>query len=333
MGCSQSPADVAFRGKQFYGEKDGSVSSPVTRQSQEYKNAHYKVRARAGDTVFALSRRENVPVLAIMEANQLRPPYVIQKGQMLLVPKMRNYKVKKGDNLFEISRKHHMDMVQIARLNNLRKPYRLEVGQFLRIPHVRYKASPNKAKSYTKNVSKQKTTQPVQVSRPNKTDNISASKPSSANNTKLAHQQIRSKPKVRSAKTDVTYKATKAGYFEWPARGKILSRFGAVGKGNEYNDGIAIALPAGSPIKSAASGTVVYNGNGLKGYGNLLIIRHSGGWLTAYAHLKSVKVGKGDRVNLGQIIAEVGKTGDVSRPQLYFAIRKKNKALDPMKHL
>jgi len=108
--------------------------------------------------------------------------------------------------------------------------------------------------------------------------------------------------------------------FVWPASGKVIGGFGSSSNG-ERNDGINIALPAGAPIKAAASGTVSYSGDELKDYGNLLLIKHDGGFVTAYAHAEKLLVQRGDVVTKGQVIAYAGHTGDVSTPQLHFEIR------------
>jgi murein DD-endopeptidase MepM/ murein hydrolase activator NlpD len=120
--------------------------------------------------------------------------------------------------------------------------------------------------------------------------------------------------------------------FVWPVRGQIISSFGKRASG-VHNDGINIAAEPGSSVKAAESGVVVYAGNELAGYGNLLLIRHSNGFVTAYAHNKKLLVSKGDNVRRGETIALVGSTGDVDRPQLHFEIRKGDRAVDPGRYL
>jgi murein DD-endopeptidase MepM/ murein hydrolase activator NlpD len=122
--------------------------------------------------------------------------------------------------------------------------------------------------------------------------------------------------------------AQDAPEFRWPVTGRILSPFGGT-TGGERNDGINIAATQGEPVHAAAAGTVTYCGNELKGYGNLVLIRHDGGYVTAYAHADSILVGRGDRVSAGQVIATAGSTGDVAAPQLHFEIRHGIKPLDP----
>jgi murein DD-endopeptidase MepM/ murein hydrolase activator NlpD len=120
--------------------------------------------------------------------------------------------------------------------------------------------------------------------------------------------------------------------FTWPLTGPILARFGAAGKGL-HNDGINIGAPAGAQVRAAGNGVVAYAGNELKGFGNLLLIKHADGWTTAYAHNDKLLVAKGDTVAQGQVIAIVGRTGNVDKPQLHFEVRKGTQAMDPMTYL
>ena len=123
-----------------------------------------------------------------------------------------------------------------------------------------------------------------------------------------------------------------AGRFAWPLKGRIIGGFGPRESGL-HNDGLNIAAPIGTPIQAAENGVVVYAGNELRGFGNLLLIKHADGWVTAYAHADTLKVGRGDQVRRGDIIATVGDSGNVGQPQLHFEIRKGQQAIDPRKHL
>jgi murein DD-endopeptidase MepM/ murein hydrolase activator NlpD len=121
---------------------------------------------------------------------------------------------------------------------------------------------------------------------------------------------------------------TRQSNFIWPVNGDIVSRFGKKPNGL-VNDGINIAAPEGEPVWAAAKGEVVYSGNELKGYGNMLIIRHDNGWMSAYAHTSDTLVKKGDKVNQGDLIGYVGKTGSVTSSQLHFGIRDAKGPMDP----
>ena len=119
--------------------------------------------------------------------------------------------------------------------------------------------------------------------------------------------------------------------FRWPVRGRVITGFG--NKGGQQSDGIAIAVPEGTPVKAAEGGVVGYAGNELKGYGNLVLVRHDNGMVTVYAHNGELKVKRGDQVKRGQVIATSGQTGNVSSPQLKFEIRKGQTPVDPLEYL
>ena len=123
-----------------------------------------------------------------------------------------------------------------------------------------------------------------------------------------------------------------SGKFLWPVNGKIVSPFGAK-DGGLHNDGINIAAPLGTPVRAADNGVVVYAGNELRGFGNLLLVRHADGWVSAYAHCDALLVKRGDQVKRGQVIGRVGQSGNVTAPQLHFELRKGAEAVDPLSQL
>jgi murein DD-endopeptidase MepM/ murein hydrolase activator NlpD len=120
--------------------------------------------------------------------------------------------------------------------------------------------------------------------------------------------------------------------FRWPVKGRIIAAFGSKSNGGQ-NDGINLAVPEGTPIKAADDGTVAYAGNELKGYGNLVLIRHANGFVSAYANASELLVKRGDTIKRGQLIAHAGQTGNVTSPQLHFEIRKGSTPVDPTKYL
>jgi murein DD-endopeptidase MepM/ murein hydrolase activator NlpD len=120
--------------------------------------------------------------------------------------------------------------------------------------------------------------------------------------------------------------------FRWPARGRVIAGFGPKPNGLQ-NDGINLAVPEGTPVKAAEDGVVAYAGSELKGYGNLVLVRHNNGFVTAYAHASEIMVKRGDQVKRGQVIAKSGQTGSVTSPQLHFEIRKGATPVDPAQYL
>lgn len=117
--------------------------------------------------------------------------------------------------------------------------------------------------------------------------------------------------------------------FRWPARGRVIDGFSGKGR----SEGIKIAVPEGTPVRASEGGTVAYAGNALKAYGNLVLIRHDNGYVSAYAHNSDLNVRRGDRVNRGQVIARSGQSGNVASPQLHFELRKGAEPVDPMTYL
>ena len=126
--------------------------------------------------------------------------------------------------------------------------------------------------------------------------------------------------------------SAEAGSFRWPVRGRVISEYGSKSNG-EKNEGINLAVPEGTSVKAADDGEVIYSGNELKGYGNLVLVRHKNGYVTAYAHASELLVNRGDKIARGQIIARAGATGSVSQPQLHFELRKGQKPIDPKPYL
>jgi murein DD-endopeptidase MepM/ murein hydrolase activator NlpD len=145
-------------------------------------------------------------------------------------------------------------------------------------------------------------------------------------------QTASAQPGATSAATTVQPATHGTGKFLWPVNGKIISPFGPK-DGGLHNDGINIAAPLGTPVHAADSGVVVYAGNELRGFGNLLLVRHADGWVSAYAHCDALLVKRGDNVKRGQVIARVGQSGNVNAPQLHFELRKGAEAVDPLAQL
>ena len=161
-------------------------------------------------------------------------------------------------------------------------------------------------------------------------------------NTYVYQDKDATKPANTAARTVPTYAsvtsqalppiAVNAPVFDWPVSGRVISDFGATANGGK-NDGINLAANKDTPIHASASGTVTYAGDDLKNYGNLLLVKHSGGYTTAYAHANRLIVARGAFVTRGQVIGYVGQTGDVSSPQLHFEIRSGTTPVNPRSYL
>lgn len=268
------------------------------------------VTVRKGDTLYSISRRYNVPIRDLVEANGLTPPYTLTIGRVLRMPGARYHTVAKGDTLYSISKKYDVDLRSLSRINRLNEPYTLAIGQRLVLPGS---LSNTETASY-------------KAATPKTTPSRWSWKSSSSAKTTAKKTARSSRSKAQPVSK---YRKTK---FLWPVKGTVISHFGTIGKGHT-NDGINIKAALGTNVKAADKGTVAYAGNELKGFGNLILIKHDDGWITAYAHNDRLFVKKGQRVARGEKIATVGSTGGVNTPQLHFEVRSGKKALNPTAYL
>jgi murein DD-endopeptidase MepM/ murein hydrolase activator NlpD len=301
------------------------------------------------DTLEIVARRYNVTPAAILQANGYKGPRVLSPGQQLIIPRPGAavvaaapvmsapiskpvvtavaapsvHVVNHGDTLMSIARRNHISAGELARANGLDSSAKLKIGMKLNVPV--------KASAAVAPVAQPVVAQAAPVSAP----------PA----TKLAAITTDSQQKARLAQTtnveeaptaETPAKAAEATgalpTFRWPVRGKVITGYGAKTNGKS-NDGINLAVPEGTPVKAAEDGVVAYSGNELKGYGNLVLVRHSNGYVTAYAHASELLVKRGDTIKRGQIIAKSGQSGEVGSPQLHFEIRKGSNPVDPLQFL
>jgi len=285
---------------------------------------------QAGETIYAIGRIYSVSPAAVIAKNQLTAPYSLTIGQGIIIPMggtsqvaaeqarfgevavppvptprtapqaTRNYGsstmhlVQPGDTLYSLSRRYGVSVQDIAAVNNMVTPYTLSVGQRVAVPGVG--SGGGFASSSTTTTQEQRTLE-----------------------AKMIEETV-----LPPTPADVDSRSR----FAWPLRGSLTTGFGDQVDGVR-SDGINISAPMGSPVRATADGEVVYRGSELDGYGNLLLIRHDGGWVSAYAHTDAILVRKGDFVRQGQVVAKVGRTGSVSSPQLHFQLRKNLQPQDP----
>lgn len=298
VGCARpKPAPVEYR-----------QESEAPKLEQPMPGTH---AVAAGETVYAVARRYRVPIPDLVARNELAPPYRLSVGQRLRLPVPRHHVVAADETVYGISRHYRTDVRSLVLANNIKPPYTIKVGQRLRLPGQRRTA---RARG--------------QAPRPES----GPRKPASKGVIRPASKPRR--PASRSGRATTLPKPPPrtAERFAWPVKGRLLSRFGPK-RGGLHNDGINISAARGAPVKAAESGVVVYVGNELRGFGNLLLVRHSGGWMTAYAHTAEVVVRPGQTVRRGQLVARVGSSGSVDRPQLHFEIRKGRSAVNPTRYL
>ena len=259
------------------------------------------VEVGENDTLFDVATRYNVTPQSIIETNDLSPPYVLRRGTVLKIIPQRTHVVRHGDSVYVISQRYAVSQYQLAQLNGLSPPFELEVGQRLQLPNtldfsVLDSGLPD-------GVSGTDIAQPAAVPEKN------ASAPT-------------------SRKRFVAPKLGTHGGFTWPVEGEIVAEFGPSQRG-VHNDGVNIAAKQGVTVGAAAKGRVAFVGTNIKSFGRLVLIKHDGGIITAYAHLGDIAVKEGDIVTLGQAIGSIGKSGRVETPQLHFEIRKLRQPVDP----
>lgn len=306
------------------------------------------VTVRPGDTLEKIAKLYRLPVSSIAELNRLQQPYRLTKGQRLLLPMPREHKVGTSDTLYSISRMYGQPLNAVAAANNLKPPYTLRKGQVLRIPGGEGGGSVAKAPAA---VVASKAAKPSKAPL-SKAPAATASsghvrmlrKPGPSAFTEMVGK-IAGKPKnTATFRTSPLYcptpeppppptvSSSRRRGFVWPVRGQVISSYGPK-DGGLYNDGINIAAPRGTPVVAAADGVVAYVGNTLQSYGNLVLIRHPGGMVTAYAHMHTVTVKEGMPIRRGQTIGAVGSTGTVAHAQLHFEVRHGTDSIDPKQYL
>ncbi len=342
------PADIEVAPDNVVASDDDTVASDDYLTVPMYGTittqvASQEIKVAAGDTLYSLSRRYAVSVEELARMNNLTAPYQLSVGQTLQVPvktesvvdapivvpekkvavaappavptrvAVKEVRVAAGDTLYSLSRKYAVPVNDLAVMNKLSAPFTLSVGQTLRVPDLAA-AAVTPAKAATEAVSQE--TQSANAA-------VKDTAPVAAEKPKISSDPNKKLPKIG---------ARSSSKFSWPVRGRVLSHYGAKGNGL-FNDGVNIAASRGTTVAAAENGVVAYAGNEVKGMGNLVIVQHSGGWMTVYAHMDTMSVRRGASVKVGQKIGTVGETGKVDEPQLHFEIRKGTKAYNPESYL
>jgi murein DD-endopeptidase MepM/ murein hydrolase activator NlpD len=306
------------------------------------------ITVEPGQTLDMIAHEHGVPAAAILDANHITSAAMVYPGQHLVIPRYRSsaaatvppqtriastepspagqprfaltapagtHVVAPGETLNSIARLYNKPVMVIAKANNIPPDTRVRVGDHITIPEMAEASHPAAVAPRAD----------VPVTQP--TGSVASTEsPSAARIAEPAPPALASDP-VKTAEP-----AGNLPGFRWPVRGRIIAAFGPKPNGLQ-NDGINLAVPEGTPIKAADDGVVAYAGNELKGYGNLVLVRHANGFVTAYAHASDILVKRGDAVKRGQVIAHSGETGNVTSPQLHFEIRKGATPVDPAQYL
>lgn len=285
--------------KAFVAETPSWSPAVVERNARQVATSAYIVQS--GDSLFAIATKTGAGATAIADVNNLRPPYPLRAGDQLQIPGGLYHKVGSGETGIAIARAYGVVWAGIVMMNALQPPYTLQVGQNLLLPSTASDSST-----------------PTDI-----TPEMRAAAFSLNIDDIVTGGQPAGRPSVLPAPS-----ANFAGRFAWPLQGAVIGSFGSQG-GGRVNDGLNISALGGTPVRAAAPGTVVYSGNEIGVFGGLVLIDHGGGWVTAYGHLGSLNVTKGELVTAGQALGGVGETGYVTQPQLHFEIRKDRKPINP----
>ncbi|MCB1487609.1 MAG: peptidoglycan DD-metalloendopeptidase family protein [Bauldia sp.] len=326
------------------------------------------VTVAAGESLDTLAIRYGVPSSEIARANGISSPAQIVPGRAIVIPQPAQaqvayaaapqaaaapmpaaqakgggvvHVVEPGQTLYSIAQSQGVRVEDIVALNGL-SSQNIRVGQRLQIPGAGGAVPAAQTASLTTagdppkplgtlKVNPDGTVQPTAEAAP--TVRVVSTDKNAGVPDLPAVPAKATVPTDKTAALDPADPPSANGTsFRWPVRGRIISGYGSQANG-ERNDGINLAVPEGTSIKAAEAGTVIYAGNELAGYGNLILVRHADGWVSAYAHNSEIDVKRGDSVQRGQTIAKAGMTGSVSSPQVHFELRKGAKPVNPMDYL
>jgi murein DD-endopeptidase MepM/ murein hydrolase activator NlpD len=326
------------------------------------------VEVQPGDTLFGIAKRTGVPVSALIEVNGLQNGATIKPGQRIALPAgahpprgtpehtarapiaarpappVQNgptdtagwdgrYTMNPGDSLYAIARQHRVSLAELQRVNGISDPTKVRAGTVLHVPGVATGAGEPVAERSADRGADRGPAPPMQTTtagpRVVQAPDGGPSQPRMLNGP----GDTKGDTKIASRGDTVT-DATPgvAAKFRWPVTGRLIAGFGKRPDGT-HNDGINLAVPLGTEVRAADGGRVAYAGNELKGYGNLILIRHDSGWVTAYAHSDEILVKRDDVVKRGQVIARAGRSGTVDQPQVHFELRQGAKPIDPLPFL
>jgi murein DD-endopeptidase MepM/ murein hydrolase activator NlpD len=263
----------------------------------------------SGETLDSLSGRYGVPAAAILSANGLSSASEVKSGMHIIVPVYHADGHGLASAGEKAARSHEKDVADARKAKDKEKE-----------KTARVERSGKEAEKSGKDV---KGSAVAEAEPPKGQSKKSAIDKTPTGNLESGAAQ--SKPALTGAQADA---AGTEPEFRWPARGRIIQGFKAGG-----NDGINISVPAGTSVRAAENGVVVYAGDGLKGYGNLVLIKHPNGFVTAYGNNEELDVKRGETVKRGQVIAKSGDTGNVNSPQLHFELRKGSTPVDPTSYL
>lgn len=324
-----------------------------------------QIEVQHGDTLYGISKKYKVSLNELLQVNGLTNPN-LKPGQKLYLPAGKgarkpltkgetagispvggpapaasaagavpaapadiatwngSYTVKAGDSLYAVSRQYKVKLADLQGANGIADVRKVKPGTVLKVPGsggATASLPPASGAAAAATAAEPVAAAPVQPA--------TTTRPTIINGEKTAAVAPKTDTAPHAAPAaEPAQSVASSGKLRWPVKGRVIATFGARPDGTN-NDGVNLAVPLGTEVHAAESGVVAYAGNELKGYGNLVLIRHDNGWVTAYAHNDEISVKRGDKVKRGQAIAKAGKSGQVDQPQVHFELRQGAKPVDP----
>jgi murein DD-endopeptidase MepM/ murein hydrolase activator NlpD len=339
-GCSADSSRFssgdAFRGQS---EATGAIASqPTPRRAASGSwswDGGTAITVARGDTVETIAHRHHVPASVIIQANNLKSPNTVQPGQRLVIPRYSASPISVAPQPPVVGAAVLIPPASIPVSGGgvatgggasavVPQDTPIKMSQRHAKPPVAAKASGGHT-----------IVQPLKVANAPKATAPQPGKPALEPHPAppAAPQKLAAvAPPEKSAAVDTLKPSDATSSFRWPVHGQVIAGFGPKTDG-QRNNGIDIAVPENTPIKAADDGVVIYSGNELKSFGNLVLVRHNNDYITAYAHAKELRVKRGDSIKSGEVIGMSGQTGNIETPQVHFEIRKGSTPVDPMQLL
>ncbi|MBK9079897.1 MAG: peptidoglycan DD-metalloendopeptidase family protein [Hyphomicrobium sp.] len=252
------------------------------------------------------------------------------------------YTVQPGDSIYKIARSNGANYAELQRVNGITDPRKVMPGRVLKIPGAASVSSPvataptlppaavaEAAPAVSApRMAQSATTQPTVINAGQQVAALNGTATDASPAPQASAEPAPKADKIANAEPQAQAQAGDSTKLRWPVNGRVIAGFGGRPDGT-HNDGINLSVPLGTDVHAAEAGIVAYAGSELKGYGNLILLRHDNGWVTAYAHNDEMLVKRGDKIKRGQVIGKAGKTGTVDQPQVHFELRQGSKPVDP----
>ena len=308
--------------------RSAEVSTPRSDRTKLASGSAYTVKN--GDTLYGIAWLYGADVRSLAEQNAIKPPYHVHTGQVLRYTapnatervgttstSIPDHRVKVGDSLSVLADKNGLRLAELGSFNNIKPPYVIHPGQVIHFPAQAMADNPDEN-------SVNATSSPSFAPKGSFNEERALDQKSEKSNTKAVvdkNETAHSEPTKQVANKSLTWR--------WPTKGKMI---GGYSGGEQSNKGIDISGKRGQAVVAAADGRVVYAGNVLRGYGNLIIIKHNEDYLSAYAHNDALRVTEQQVVKAGQKIADMGSS-ESSDVRLHFEIRHRGQSVNPLRYL